>query len=37
MVSAFEHHGGRLVRHHLGPEAAKALEDAVAGSPPAAG
>jgi uncharacterized membrane protein len=37
MVSAFEHHGGRLVRHHLEPEAAKALEDAVAGSPPAAG
>jgi uncharacterized membrane protein len=37
MVSAFEHHGGRLVRHHLSPDAAKALEDAVAGSPPAAG
>ena len=37
MVSAFEHHGGRLVRHHLSPEAAKALESAVAGSPPATG
>jgi uncharacterized membrane protein len=37
MVSAFEHHGGRLVRHHLLPEAAKALEGAVAGSPRATG
>ena len=37
MVSAFAHHGGRLVRHHLSPEAAKALEGAVAGSPPASG
>ena len=37
MVSAFEPHGGRLVRHHLSPEAAKALEGAVAGSPPASG
>jgi hypothetical protein len=27
---------GRLVRHHLSPEAAQALESAVAGSPPAA-
>jgi uncharacterized membrane protein len=37
MVSAFEHRGGRLVRHHRSPEAAKALEGAVAGSPPATG
>jgi hypothetical protein len=37
MVSAFEQHGGRLARHHLSPEAAKALESAVAGSPPATG
>jgi uncharacterized membrane protein len=35
MVSAFERHGGRLVRHHLSPDEATALEDAVAGSPPA--
>jgi uncharacterized membrane protein len=37
MVSAFEHRSGRLVRHHLSPEAAKELEGAVAGSPPASG
>ena len=35
MVCAFEPHGGRLVRHHLSPDAAKALEGAVAASPPA--
>lgn len=33
MVAAFEGRGGRLVRHHLSPEAASALEGAVAGSP----
>jgi uncharacterized membrane protein len=37
MVAAFEGHGGQLVRRHLSPEAARALEAAVAGSPPAAG
>ena len=37
MIAAFEGSGGRLVRHHLSPEAAKTLEGAVAGSPPAAG
>jgi uncharacterized membrane protein len=37
MIAAFQDHGGRLVRHHLSPEAAKSLEGAVAGSPPAAG
>jgi uncharacterized membrane protein len=36
MVSALEGHGGRLVRHHLSAEDAKALEDAVAGDPTAA-
>ena len=36
MVAAFEGRG-RPVRHHLSPEAAKALEGAVAGSPPATG
>ena len=36
MVAAFEDRGGRLVRHHLTPQAAKALEGAVAGSPRAA-
>ncbi len=36
MVSALEGHGGRLVRHHLSGEEAKALEDAVAGDPEAA-
>ena len=33
MVAAFESHGGRLVRHHLSPEEARALEGAVAGRP----
>ena len=33
MVAAFDGRGGRLVRHHLSPETAKALEDAVAGHP----
>jgi uncharacterized membrane protein len=37
MAAAFEGGGGRLVRHHLTPEEAQALEAAVAGSPPAAG
>jgi len=36
MVSALEGHGGRLVRHHLTVEEAKALTDAVAGDPTAA-
>jgi len=36
MVSALEGRGGRLVRHHLSVEEAKALEDAVAGDPEAA-
>lgn len=36
MVSALEGHGGRLVRHHLSPEDAKALEEAVAEDPTAA-
>ena len=36
MVSAFEGRGGRLVRRHLSREAARALEDAVAGRPSAA-
>ena len=36
MTAAFEGHSGRLVRRHLSPEAAQALEAAVAGSPPAA-
>jgi uncharacterized membrane protein len=36
MVAAFEGHDGRLVRRHLSSEAARALEAAVAGSPPAA-
>jgi uncharacterized membrane protein len=36
MVSGLEGHGGRLVRHHLTVEDAKALEDAVAGDPTAA-
>ena len=35
MVAAFEGHGGRLVRHHLSPEQARALEGAVAGRPAA--
>ena len=33
MVTAFEGHGGRLVRHHLSPEGAQALEAAVVGRP----
>ena len=33
MVAAFDGHGGRLVRHHLSPEGAQALEDAVVGRP----
>lgn len=36
MVSALQGHGGRLVRHHLGAEGAKALEQAVADDPTAA-
>ena len=36
MVAAFEGRGGQLVRRHLSSEAARALEAAVAGSPPAA-
>jgi uncharacterized membrane protein len=36
MAQAFEGHGGRLVRRSLSPEAARALEAAVAGSPTAA-
>jgi uncharacterized membrane protein len=37
MVAALEGTRGRLVRHTLTPEAAQALEDAVADSPPASG
>lgn len=37
MVDALEGHGGRVVRHHLEPETARALEDAVAASPAVAG
>ena len=33
MIAALEGRGGRLVRHHLTPEAALALEHAVAGHP----
>ena len=33
MVTAFEGHGGRLVRHSLSPQGAQALEDAVLGRP----
>ena len=36
MVAAFDGRGGRLVRHHLSPDAARALELAVAGRPLAA-
>jgi uncharacterized membrane protein len=36
MVDAFDGSDGRLVRHHLSPEEAQALESAVAGRPPAA-
>jgi hypothetical protein len=40
MVAASEGRGGRLVRHHLSPQAAQALEGAVVGStqvPPSTG
>ena len=33
MVTAFEGHGGRLVRQRLSPQGAQALEDAVVGRP----
>ena len=33
MIAAFEGQGGRLVRHHLSPEGAQALEGAVVGRP----
>jgi uncharacterized membrane protein len=36
MVAALDGHGGRLVRHHLTPDGAELLRDAVAGSPSAA-
>jgi uncharacterized membrane protein len=36
MIRALEGHSGRLVRHHLSADEAKALEDAVAGDPTAA-
>ncbi len=36
MLAALEGQGGRLVRHALTPQVAKALQDAVAGSPSAA-
>ncbi|MFL5864174.1 MAG: DUF1269 domain-containing protein [Solirubrobacteraceae bacterium] len=36
MVSALEGQHGRLQRHHLGPEEARALQEAVAGDPEAA-
>ena len=36
MVSALRERGGRLVRHHLSADDAKALADAVAGDPSAA-
>ncbi len=35
MVTALEGHGGRVVRHHLSADDAKALEEAVAGDPTA--
>jgi uncharacterized membrane protein len=35
MITALEGHGGRLVRHHLNADDAKALEQAVAGDPTA--
>jgi len=35
MAAAFDRHGGRLLRRSLSPEAARALELAVAGSPSA--
>jgi uncharacterized membrane protein len=34
MAAAFEGRGGELVRRHLSAESARALQDAVAGSPP---
>ena len=37
MVDALDAQGGRIVRHRLEPEMARALEDAVAASPAAAG
>jgi uncharacterized membrane protein len=37
MVEALAGHAGRLVRHHLDPDTARALEEAVATSPAAAG
>jgi uncharacterized membrane protein len=36
MLGAFEEEKGSLVRHHLSPEAAQVLKDAVSESPPAA-
>jgi uncharacterized membrane protein len=36
MIAAFDGSGGRLVRHHLSPQEAQALQSAVAGRPPAA-
>jgi hypothetical protein len=33
MVATLADSGGRLVRHHLTPDAARALEAAVAGAP----
>ena len=33
MVAACEGHGGRVIRHALSPEGARAFEDAVAGRP----
>jgi uncharacterized membrane protein len=37
MVEGLKEQGGRLVRHHLHPEVAQALKDAVADSPAVAG
>jgi uncharacterized membrane protein len=37
MIDALDAQGGRVVRHRLEPEAARALEDAVAASPAVAG
>jgi hypothetical protein len=36
MVEALEGHGGRVLRHHVSGEDARALEQAVAGDPQAA-
>jgi hypothetical protein len=33
MISAFEGHRGRVIRHHLSPQGAQVLEDAVVGRP----